>query len=300
MGEGAGMSDKVFLDYDQAELDRCYDQANFAHNQDVVHRRTTHYSAISRDILGGCERLAYGPGDMEKLDLFRATKPGQPIVIFTHGGAWKSGSSTRHHGAAEMFRAVGVNYIALDFNNIGDVGGSLFPMIDQVRRAVAWVWRNARSFEADPEQIYVIGHSSGAHLTGNVLTTDWSKYDVPQTILKGGMVVSGMYELHPVSLSARSKYVNFTPEMIAELSSIRNLKYLTCPVTVAFGTEESPEFMRQNKEFADSLQKIGKLREMVVAEGYNHFEILETINNPFGVLGRAALKMLGREIGMAR
>jgi len=114
------------------------------------------------------------------------------------------------------------------------------------------------------------------------------------------MVVSGMYELHPVSLSARSKYVNFTPEMIAELSSIRNLKYLTCPVTVAFGTEESPEFMRQNREFADSLQKIGKLRELVVAEGYNHFEILETINNPFGVLGRAALKMLGREIGMAR
>jgi len=123
---------------------------------------------------------------------------------------------------------------------------------------------------------------------------------VPQTILKGGMVVSGMYELHPVSLSARSKYVNFTPEMIAELSSIRNLKYLTCPVTVAFGTEESPEFMRQNREFADSLQKIGKLRELVVAEGYNHFEILETINNPFGVLGRAALKMLGREIGMSR
>ena len=284
----------VFMDYDQVELDRCYDQSNWAPNQAIVHARTDVNSAGARERLGGMIRLSYGPTEIEKLDLFKAKHPGAPVMIYVHGGAWRSGSSSRCHAPAELFHAAGVNYIALDFNNVDEAGGSLFPMIDQVRRAVAWVWRNAASFDADPERIYVFGHSSGAHLTGNILTTDWEgQYGVPNTILKGGLVCSGMYELAPVRLSARSKYVNFSDDMVEQLSSIRHIDRLHCPIVVAYGDCESPEFQRQNKEFAQAVEKAGKKVKLIVARGYNHFEIAETLANPFGVLGRAALKLMG-------
>ena len=284
----------VFMDYDQVELDRCYDQSNWAPNQAIVHARTDVNSAGARERLGGMIRLSYGPTELEKLDLFKAKQPGAPVMIYVHGGAWRSGSSARCHAPAELFHAAGVNYIALDFNNVDEAGGSLFPMIDQVRRAVAWVWRNAASFDADPERIYVFGHSSGAHLTGNILTTDWEgQYGVPNTILRGGVVCSGMYELAPVRLSARSKYVNFTDDMVEQLSSIRHIDRLHCPILVAYGDQESPEFQRQNKEFAQAVEKAGKKVKLIVARGYNHFEIAETLANPFGVLGRASLKLMG-------
>ena len=77
-------SEKVFLDYDQAELDRCYDQANWAPNQSIVHERSDFNSARAREALGNCERLAYGPAEIEKLDLFKAAQPGEAIAHLLH------------------------------------------------------------------------------------------------------------------------------------------------------------------------------------------------------------------------
>lgn len=284
----------VFLDYDQAELDRCYDQANWAPNMALVHGRSDAHCEVIRQRLGAPERLAYGPAEIEKLDLFRARVPNAPVMIYVHGGAWRSGSSSRCHGPAEMFVEHGCNFIALDFNNVIETGGDLLPMIDQVRRAVVWVYNNAKSFGADPERLYIFGHSSGAHLTGNVLTTDWPKrYGAPVTILKGGMCTSGMYELAPVRLSARSGYVNFTDDMVEQLSSIRHIDLLNCPVVVSYGDQESPEFIRQNIEFAEAVKEAGKPVKLQVGVGLNHFEMAETLGNPHAMLGRSALVLIG-------
>ncbi len=294
MTSGAASREKVFLDYDQAELDRCYDQANWAPNMALVHARSDAQSAAVCARLGGATRLAYGPADIEKLDLFKARVPGGPVMIYVHGGAWRSGSSTRCHGPAEMFVDAGCNYIALDFNNVVETGGDLLTMIDQVRRAVVWVYRNAAGFGADPEKIYIHGHSSGAHLTGNILTTDWEEaYGAPKNILKGGMVTSGMYELAPVRLSARSSYVNFTDEMVEALSSLRHINLLNCPIVVSYGDQESPEFQRQNRDFAAAVEKAGKPVILQVGKGLNHFEIAETLGNPYSMLGRSALRLIG-------
>jgi len=285
---------RVFLDYDQAELDRCYDQSIWAPNQAIVHERGDLNSARARAALGEPERMAYGVAPIEKLDLFRTREHNAPTLIYVHGGAWRNGASSRCHAPAEMFVNAGVNFIALDFTNVVETGGDLYPMVEQVRRAVAWVYRFARTFDADPEKLFVFGHSSGAHLTGNILTTDWpSLHHAPYSILKGGIVCSGMYDLAPVRLSARSKYVNFSDQMVEDLSSIRHLNRLHCPVIVAVGDRESPEFLRQNRDFFAAVEKSGRKATFLLGQGYNHFEIAETLANPYGLLGRAALAMIG-------
>ena len=166
-------------------------------------------------------------------------------------------------------------------------------LADQVCRAVAWVYRNASRFDGDPNRLYIGGQSSGGHLAAVAVTTDWQRqFDVPADIIKGGMCISGMYDLTPVRLSARSRYVAFDDATVAALSPLRHLDLLRAPLVVAYGTCETPEFQRQNREFAAAVEASGKVAELLVGEHYNHFELPETLGNPYGLLGRAALDLM--------
>lgn len=188
-----------------------------------------------------------------------------------------------------------------DFAWVQDVGGSLMVLADQVRRAIAWVYENIARFGGDPNRLYVGGHSSGGHLAGVALTTDWQhQFGLPANIIKGGMCISGMYDLEPLRLSARSRYVAFDDATVAELSSIRHLDRLLAPVIVAYGTCETPEFQRQNREFAAAVEAAGKPVRLLVGEHYNHFELPETLGNPYGLLGRAALELMDLMVGGTR
>jgi arylformamidase len=95
-----------------------------------------------------------------------------------------------------------------------------------------------------------------------------------------------------VRLSKRSKYVNFTDEIEQELSALRHLDRLNCPVIVAYGNQETPEFQRQARDFAVAIKAAGKPVQLIVGEGYNHFEIQETLANPYGLLGHAVLEQM--------
>jgi len=282
---------KVFLDYDQAALDRAYDQPSWAPNmQEVLQRRAAASDAV-RARLGAPRRLAYGPTDIEQLDVFATSRPDAPIMIFLHGGAWRGGDARSQAFAAETFVRAGAHWVVPDFATVMEVG--LDGMVAQVRRAVAWVARHAGSLGGDPARIYVGGHSSGGHLAGNVLVTDWAKdYGLPADVLKGGLCMSGMYDLKAVRLSARSSYVKFDDRIEHELSPIRHLARLRCPVVVAYGTKDSPEFQRQSREFAEALRATGRLRALVAGEGLNHFEMPEMLADASSALARTVLALL--------
>lgn len=284
---------RVFLDYDQAELDAAYDQRAYAPNQPQVTERWAINSDDARAQLGQPRRLRYGPSDIEELDLYPAARPNAPIHILIHGGAWRAGLARNYAFPAELFVRAGAHYLVPDFNNVIETGGDLMPMYEQVRRCVAWCYRNAASFGGDAQRIYVSGHSSGAHLTGVLAATDWTKEGLPVDIVKGYVCVSGMYELAPVRLSARSSYVKFTDETVQALSSIRHLDKIVAPMIVAWGSFETPEFQRQAREFAEALQRAGKSVRPMFLPGYNHFETIETLANPCSPLGRAALEQMG-------
>jgi arylformamidase len=286
----------VWLDMDQQELDDAYDQTVYAPNQPLLaaRRKVASQSVLERF---PPERHAYGSSDIEKLDVFKTTRPNAPVMVFIHGGAWRNGTAKDFAFQAELYLNAGVNLVIVDFAQIQDTNGHLMPMAQQVRSAIAWVYKNAASFGADPEKFYVSGHSSGAHLTGCALVNDWEKdFGLPANFIKGGLLVSGMYDLKPVRKSKRSDYVNFTDAVEQALSSQRHLDKLHAPIIVAYGTCETPEFQRQSRDFAAAVKAAGKPVELIVGEGFNHFEMQETLGNPYGIAGRAALKLMGMSI----
>lgn len=283
----------VWMNLDQKELDDAYDQIKYAPNLPQIVKRYATNSAETRKRLGAPKRLSYGATPAEGADLFATKKPNAPIHVFLHGGAWRSGTAQSYSFPADMFVAAGAHYIALDFTNVVESKGDLMPMAKQCRDAIAWLHKNAKSFGGDSDRIYISGHSSGGHLGGVVTVTDWNKdYGLPNDTVKGAVLVSGMYDLKPVRLSARSSYVKFTDEMEHALSTQRHLDKLNAPTIIAYGTLETPEFQRQSRDFAEAVKKAGKPVEVLVGEGYNHFEIIETLANPYGVVGRAALAQM--------
>jgi arylformamidase len=283
----------VWLDMDQKALDDAYDQVVYAPNiQQVLGRYADNSEAVRRR-LGAPQRRSYGATPIEAVDIYPTTQPNAPIHVFVHGGAWRTGLAKNYAFPAELFVHAGAHYVAPDYVNVTETGGDLMPMAEQVRRAIAWVHANARSFGGDPNRIFLSGHSSGAHLAGVALVTDWRTFGAPPDIVKGALLCSGMYDLKPVRLSARSSYVKFTDAMEDALSTQRHLARIACPVILAHGTLETPEFIRQTRDFAKALEQAGKPVTLLVAPGYNHFEIIETLASPYGLLGRAALAQMG-------
>ena len=283
----------VWMNMDQVELDAAYDQSFYAPLARQILARAVSNSELARQRLGPPQRHAYGSTDIEKLDIFRTKHPRAPIFLFIHGGAWLHGSAKDYAYAAETYVNAGAHYVVPDFVAVDKANGDVRVMAEQVRRAIAWTYKNAASFDGDPERLYIGGHSSGGHLCGVALVTDWQKeFGLPPTIVKGGACMSGMYDLKPVRLSKRSNYVHFNDEMEQAMSSQRHLDQIRAPIVVTYGTNETPEFQRQNRDFAAALKAAGKPVELIEAKNYNHFEMMESVGNPYGPNGRAILAMM--------
>ena len=144
---------KVWLDYDQAELDRQYDQGSIVTNNAKYRALKTEGSKRARASIPCDLNIAYGPTKAERLDIFKAAQKGAPTVIFIHGGAWKNGSKEENAYAAEAFVAHGANFVVTDFALVPSV--MLEEQVRQNRAAIAWIARNAQSFGGEIGRAHV-------------------------------------------------------------------------------------------------------------------------------------------------
>jgi arylformamidase len=276
------------IDYDEA-----FDVLKASPNLQQVTRRYVTGSEAARLRIGSPLRFAYGPTDIEALDVYQTHRPNAPINIFLHGGAFNMGLAKHYAFAAEMFVRSGAHLVVPDFARAKDVGGTIMPLVEQVRGAVAWVHRNAQGFGGSPERIYVSGHSSGGALAGMLLITDWRKqFGLPVDTVKGGLCCSGTYDMYGFRHSSAGAQFKFTDDIEQALSPMRYIERVNAPVVVAYGSLETAWFQNQSRDFAAALRAAGKPVQLIVAEGYNHFEVIETLANPYGVLGRAMLELV--------
>jgi arylformamidase len=285
------MTDKIFLDYDQSALDRQYDQRAWVHNADELIRRYAEASEAVRARLGEPDSTAYGAAPTETLDLYRAARSPAPLLVFFHGGAWQRLTNRESAFAAETFVRAGAHFAAADFAALP--AATLADVVEQVRRAVAFLYRNAERLGIEADRIHLVGHSSGGHLAACVMTADWAALGLPRRVVKAGLCVSGIYDLLPVRLSARNAYLRLDGASERALSPQRHLDRLGCPLIVAAAESDAPEFRRQARDFAAAVEHAGGAVRLVEGRGFNHFDFIETLADPQGLLGKLALEQMG-------
>jgi len=284
--------DLVYRGYTQAELDIQYDQGRLV--PDLAPYQA-HWAVTSEAVQGNYDctlDIAYGPGEREKLDLFRPVNPRGPVVVMIHGGAWRRLSKGRAAFSAPAVLDAGAGFVALGFDLIDKV--PLAEMVRQVRAGVAWVFENAATYGLDPERIFVHGFSSGAHLAANVLSDGWrADAGLPEDLVKGAVLCSGPYDLEPVILSARSEYLKLDAAGAEALTPIRHIPDRGPPIVVAWGDGELAEFRRQGAAFAEAWSDAGNAVETIELAGANHFDACLTFADSDGPLVAAALTQMG-------
>ena len=261
----------VWRDYDQAGLDRQYNSRGTVPDASVYLRE---YAARTRDAkakLACTENLRYGGGADEVLDIYPAEKSGAAVLVFLHGGDWRSLSKEDAGFAAPAFVAAGAIFVAVDFSLVPAT--TLPAMGAQVRRALLWLWKNVTAHGGDPEHMHIAGHSSGANLVGQLLMTDWlSNFGAPADLVKSAVFISGLGDLEPVRLSFRNQNLKLSASVVAQASLLRRNLGTKCPMLVAVGENETDDYRRQSREVADYWRKRGNSAELFELKGRNHFD----------------------------
>ena len=282
---------KVWLDYNQEELDYNYNQRELVTNwEEYLH----YFDAESKRVRAKLDSqldISYGPSKDQILDIFPAANSGSPVVVYIHGGAWTRTHKDTNSFQAEAFVAAGATFVSVHFGLVPNV--TLGEQVAHNRTAIEWVWHNCRNFGSDPERLYIAGHSSGGHIVGMMITTDWEKdHRLPANLIKGALACSGMYDLEAPRRSYRNEYLHLDDEAVEQLSPIRHLPDHGCPLIIGYGGNEHEEFRRQSREFAAAW----RAREFECQEfdlpDLNHFEVSQQFNNPDSPILKAMFAMI--------
>jgi len=265
----------VFAGLTQDELDRAYDQDHWAANAIEVQSRILALSdEIAREMPPQTRR--YGPAEAQLIDIFAPKDADSaPVFIMIHGGGWRLSMRTGFYGSAPIITQAGCILAVVGFSCLPAI--SMAEMAEQIRQSILWIAAEIGAFGGDPGNLHLVGHSSGAHLAATVLTSD---FGAATAGVRGGTLISGLYDLEPVMLSSRRHYIELTAPEADALSPIRHLDRFTGIGSVWWGSQESPEFSRQSRQFATALNNAGRLGGSTMLADRNHFEMLETLQHP--------------------
>ncbi|HXH01929.1 MAG TPA: alpha/beta hydrolase [Candidatus Competibacteraceae bacterium] len=279
----------IYRGFDRAALDREYSPSSRVGGDiEPYLRRYAELSEQARAQPGARPGLAYGEHPDEVLDLFLPQDDGPwPLHVFIHGGYWQALSQRDSGFMAPMFQSQGVACAALNYTLAP--AASIGEMIGQCRRALAWLYRHAAKLGIDRARIAVSGHSAGAHLLAMLLATDWTRLGLPADLIKGALLISGIYDLEPIRLSYVDAPLGLTAQQVAAWSPQYLEMHVRCPVAVVWGANETDEFKRQSRAFAARLAAAGLPVEAREYAGLNHFDIVLELCRTESELSRWAL-----------
>jgi len=281
----------IYLNYTQAELDAQYNQVTLVPDLSPYMEHWTKASAEARATLECNLDVAYGPGEVELLDIFSSKQERTPIHVHLHGGAWRRIGKEHVSYHAPPFVDAGAIFIALNFGLAPRY--TLDEIIDQIRKAIKWIWENANTFNGDRDRIFLSGVSSGAHLAANILADGWrSSYGLPEDVIKGAVLASGPYDLEPVRLSARNEYLKLDQASADRSNPLKHIPASGPPIFICWGDGELDEFRRQGEAFAQAWQAAGNDCQMLKIENCNHFDVGTLFGQADSAIIKAALAQM--------
>ncbi len=273
-------STPIYRDYDQAALDLQFDTSK--RQPEIARLRDAHvknHDAENADALGGagCRRdIAYGADPKETLDFFATEAAGAPLMVFIHGGYWKSRDKVDFARLASGWIEAGVNFVSLNYPLCPTV--RMDDVVAACRGGVAWLWDNALEFGFDAARIFVAGHSAGAHLAVMALATDWEGLgDYPRALVKGATAISGLYDLQPLRLSFHNQDLRLDEAEAERNSPVRQVPARAGPLILTVGECEGDEFVCQTNELAMAWRRDGLEVTVTGAAGLYHFNIADKL-----------------------
>ena len=236
--------------------------------------------------------VPYGDTPGQTLDIFPAARKGAPVHVFIHGGYWRALVKDIYSHIAGPMVAAGATVVLPNYDLCPQV--RITDIVHQMRRAIAWVYKNIAKHNGDPKKIYVSGHSAGGHLTGMMIATDWSKEGrLPKDLIKGSAPLSGLFDIEPHRHSQLQPDIRLTAKEAKAMSPMYLPPFAKGPSIIAVGGAEPDLVHWQSLEYAARLRLHRIKAEYVSAPHANHFTITDRLGNARDPLTRALIAQMG-------
>lgn len=285
---------KLFRNFtSQEEIDREYDLALAVTDVERWIEWYTQESVTVRRKLDCMLDVRFGPTVDETVDIFPAKGQGAPLLVFIHGGYWVVCSSKDYSFVANGLVGRGITVVVTNYSLCPKV--TISEITRQSRAVIAWLHREAPNLNADPSRIFVAGHSAGGHQVGMLAATDWpGEYGLPNDIIKGGVPISGIFDLRPLYYSFLQPKLLLTHDVIHRQSPYLNIPRSGPALLITFGKEETVEFQRQSTQYLQAWRANELRGELLVQEGKHHFSAIEGLNDPNSMLCNAFIDFMAR------
>lgn len=260
-------------------------------NADAYLRAAASRSARARRRFQCTLDVPYGSSAGERLDIFPARHKSSPVHVFIHGGYWRALDKHYYSFVAPPLVAAGATVVLPNYDLCPRVG--IEDIVDQMRRALVWIYRNIRKHGGDPTRIFVSGHSAGGHLTAMMLATPWAKHGLPRDFIKGAACLSGVFDIRPLRRSQLQPDIRLTATKARALSPMLLPPVSNCSVLLAVGELESHQFHWQSLAFGAHLRKHGVASAYLSTSHDNHFSIVDRLQSRHHPLSRLLTDQMG-------
>lgn len=248
-------------------------------------------TAAVRERIAHRRNARYGPGPLQLFDLFPAKRPGAPVLVFIHGGYWRALSKDHYGFIAEPLVEAGAAVALMDYDLCPSV--DLATVIAQVAASIDWLRGQAATINGDPDRMVLAGNSAGAHLAAMMLGRDWNEAPAGGFI-KGAVLVTGIYDVMPVTRIQVREDVHLTPQDVERFSPQHLEIEVAAPAVVAVGGDEPELWIDQSRRYHRKRVEAGLQSEFMVLPGHHHFSITRALAEPDNPLFRSMLRLLER------
>ena len=288
------MTDPIYRGYEQQALDSQYDNRGRVPEAGAFLAAYASDSADTRAALSSRLDVPFDADSPQTLDIFLpdGDVQGAPVHVFFHGGYWKALGKSEFSFVAGPITAAGGIAVVVDYGLIPTI--DMDELVRQCRAATAWVYRNAESFGGVSDQLTISGHSAGGHIVAMVAATDWAaEYGLPANAVRGGVAISGLFDLEPIRLSFVNAELRLTEKEARDNSPVNLPPTAVMPMVVAYGGDESEEYARQSEAYAEHLGTHGLTPDLRPIAGRNHFSIVADLKDPESEMTGIVLAQMG-------
>lgn len=230
--------------------------------------------------------IAYGGEPRQRLDVYMPEDLSHPapVVVYLYGGRWEEGDKNGYKFIGQALTSIGCVAVVADYRLYPQVKFPAF--VEDGAAAVAWTHAHASDYGGDPDRLFVMGHSAGAHIAA-MLTLDpeyLRQVGGSPDWLAGMIGLAGPYDFLPLE-AEDLRDIFGPPERFPESQPINFVSGDNPPMLLLAGTEDHTVYPRNSRNLAAAVSQAGGPVALKLYPGTGHIRIVAALAAPLRFLG---------------